>query len=187
PGPAPLPPTRVAETEPVVAGVPGGAGGRRRVWPFAALAGVVLVGVMATALGLGPRLFDDTPSGPANAGAGRPTTGVVTAPATVPATPPAAGADRDRAAEAAVLAELERVIVDGFAAGAITVDGRDDLLDELADLRREAERPGRRPGQLRREAERMREDVEDLRADGEITPAVAAELIGLLGQLRDDG
>lgn len=180
--PAPVAPTR---TMPLAdsAAVAAPRRARRRVLPLVGVAlAVAVLGLLLLAVALQSREGDGGSSPAADAGAGSP---AVPGPERPPDQGPGQGEGRGRGQEPglspAVVTALTRAIEDGFAAGTITGDAREDLGDGVDDLREAfQEEPDKRGKEVDKAAAELRKDVDDLREDGEIDGATAARLTGLL-------
>lgn len=89
------------------------------------------------------------------------------------------GKDSDLSPE--VVTALALAVEDAFAGGTITGDAHEDLGDGVDDLREAfQEEPDKRGKEVDKAAAELRKEVDDLREDGEIDPATAARLTGLL-------
>jgi serine/threonine-protein kinase len=176
------PPGRRDESPATVIHTTRAAAGRRRGWLVAAAvttAGLVLV---LAAAALRPGDGDQVTAGPGGA-TGAPATSAPTGQQATgpPATgPPAAPVD-PQAAATELLAGLDRIIADGLATGGVTDDAGEDLRDELADLAEAITE--RRPGQVRKQAIELREEIDELVADGELDPLTARRLRAQLDPL----
>jgi serine/threonine-protein kinase len=158
-------PATVVRPEPTAAGRR-----RRRGWLVAAAvtaAGLVLV---LAAAALRPGDGGQIAGGPSGAPATSAPTGP---PATGQPAAPADPANPDPAAPQ-LLAALDRIIADGVASGGVTEDAREDLRDELDDLAEAITE--RRPGQVRKQATDLQEEIDELVADGELDRLTAQRL-----------
>lgn len=170
----PMPATRVDHRWPVAQ--PTSRGGRRLMLAGIAVALVVLGLVLVLAVALSR---DEPPpaAGPGPAGgSGSP------APTGPPTT---AGPTSDELT--AALAGFDQAIGDARTAGTIDQDTAQKLRDRLRDLVKELEKPNENSSQrtekIREKADELRDEIEELRADGEVPPALAAELQRLAAPL----
>ncbi|MGH3681036.1 MAG: hypothetical protein ACRDT2_12440, partial [Natronosporangium sp.] len=166
----PMPATRVDHRWPVTR--PTSWGGRRLMLAGIAVAVVVLGLVLVLAVALSR---DEPPpaAGPGPAGgSGSPA-------------PTTAGPTSDELT--AALAGFDQAIGDARTAGTIDQDTAQKLRDRLRDLVKELEKPNenstQRTEKIREKAEELRDEIEELRADGEVPPALAAELQRLAAPL----
>jgi serine/threonine-protein kinase len=145
-----------------------------------AAAGMALVmltlGVVLVAAALRPD--DPAGNGPGAAGAG-------TTPPASDTSPASPAGPTDPPVAAAVVSELDLAIGEEFAARAMTADAAEDLRDELGDLREATDRgnPDRPDGKVRKEAEDLQKEIDELVRDGELEGSAAGRLNNLLNPL----
>jgi serine/threonine-protein kinase len=139
---------------------------------------VLVLGVVLVAAALRP---DD----PAGNGPGAAAGATPPASDASPSSPPAPAGATDPPVAAAVVSELDLAIGEEFADRAMTPDAAEDLRDELGDLREATDRgnPDRPDGKVRKEAEELQKEIDELVRDGELEGSAAGRLNNLLNPL----